>query len=157
MQLVIEHPGFKSQRLAVETAGWFSGPKLLVNGSVVEKRKGRYAVPSDSGVEVSVELKYNFLDPIPKVKIGDEPLELAPPLQWYEYAWIGIPVLLIFMGGAIGGFVGALGVCTSCRVFRGNHTVPAKYGLSALITMGALIAYVVLATLFQMAVGGPQR
>jgi len=96
MQLVIEHPRFKSRRFAVETAGWFSGPRLLVNGSVVEKRQGRYAVPPDSGVEVSVELKYNLFDPIPKVKIDDQPLEVAPPLHWYEYAWVGIPVLLIF-------------------------------------------------------------
>jgi hypothetical protein len=152
MRLDIEHPEFKTKRLAVETAGWFSGSKLLVNGAIAEKRKGRFTVPSDSGAEVSIELKYNLLDPIPKVKIGDETLELAPPLQWYEYAWIGIPILLVFVGGAIGGLVGAMGARANGRVFRGNHGAPAKYGISALITIGVPVAYIVLATLFRMAV-----
>jgi hypothetical protein len=147
MRLEITHPAFRTQRLAVETAGWFTGPELLVNGSVAEKRKGRYTVASDSGTETAVELKYNFFDPVPKAKIGGESIELAPPLKWYEYAWIGIPVLLIFMGGAIGGFVGALGAVASGRVFRGSYSTAAKYGLSALIALGALVAFVVLATL----------
>ena len=122
MRLEITHPAFRTQRLAVETAGWFTGPKLLVNGSVAEKRKGRYTVASDSGT---------------------------------EYTWIGIPVLLVFMGGAIGGFVGALGAVASGRVFRGSYSTAAKYGLSALIALGALVAFVVLATLFQLLVGSP--
>src|SRR5712691_1327920 len=117
MQLEVAHPAFKMQRLAVETAGWFRGPRLLINGALAEKRKGRYSVTSDSGVPTSIELKYNYLDPIPKVKIGDELVELARSLTWYEYLWIGIPIILIFTGGAIGGFVGALAVYTSARVF----------------------------------------
>jgi hypothetical protein len=157
MRLELTHPAFKTRRLAIETAGWFTGPKLVVNGSVAEKRKGTYLVASDTGTEIPIKLKYNFVDPIPKVTVGGESIELAPPLKWYEYAWAGIPVLLIFVGGAIGGFVGALGACASGRIFRGNHSAIAKYGISAVITVGALIAYVVLAAIFQLLVGTPQQ
>jgi hypothetical protein len=156
MQLEVTHPAFKAQRLAVETAGWFTGPKLLLNGSIAEKRKGLYTIVSDAGTGIPIKLKYSFLDPIPKLTIGEEPVELAPSLKWYEYGWLGIPVLLIFMGGAIGGFVGALAACASGRVFRSNHSTLAKYGLSALITVGAFIAFVILATVFQWMIGTPQ-
>ena len=152
MQIEVQHPSFKTQRLTVETASWFRGPRLLVNGAVEQKKKGRYTVTSDSGAEISIQLKYNFLDPIPKIKIGDEIVELASPLKWYEYVWIGIPIVLVFSGGAIGGLVGVVAAIASGKIFRGNNGSAAKYGLSALITLGSFIAFVVLATVFQLLV-----
>jgi len=157
MQLQLIHPAFTTQRVAIETAGWFTGPKLLANGAIVKKQKGTYLVVSDSGAEIPVKLKYNFIDPIPKVTVAEDSVELALPLKWYEYAWAGIPVLLIFTGGAIGGFVGALGACASGRVFRSDRGPMAKYGISALISVGALVAFVVLASIFQLIVGTPQQ
>lgn len=157
MQLQLNHPAFKTQRVAIETAGWLTGPKLVVNGAIAKKEKGTYRVMSDSGTEIPVKLKYNFIDPIPNVAVAEEAVELAPPLKWYEYAWAGAPILLIFGGGAIGGFVGALGACASGRVFRGERGTVAKYGISALITVGAFIAFVVLALIFQSLIGTPRR
>jgi len=157
MQLEVQHPEFKSQRLAVETAGTFRGPKLLLNGTIVKKQKGRYTVTADSGAETTIQLKYNYLDPIPKIKIGEEVVELASALKWYEYVWIGIPIVLVFSGGAIGGLAGALGANASGRVFRSNRSSLAKYGLSALITLGALVAYVVLVTVFRPLIGAPHK
>jgi hypothetical protein len=154
MQLEIQHPAFRTQRLALQTAGRFSGPKLLLNGSPVEKKKGRFTVASDSGQETAIVLKYNLLDPVPKVKIANETLQVAPSFRWYQYAWIGIPVLLLFIGGAIGGFVGALGAIANGHVFRSGYATPAKYGLSALVTVAAFIVYGVLATAFQTLVRG---
>jgi hypothetical protein len=157
MQLEVQHSAFKQQRLAVETAGWFRGPRLLLNGNVIPKQKGCYTVKADSGAETTIRLKYNYLDPIPKVKTGEEIAELASPLKWYEYVWIGIPIVLVFSGGAIGGLVGAMGAHASGRVFRSDRGSFAKYGLSALITLGALIAFVVLVTVFQLLVGDPHK
>ncbi len=157
MQLEVQHPAFKAQRLAVETAGWFHGPRLLLNGTVVQKEKARYTVAADSGVEIVIQLKYNYLDPIPKIKIGDEVTELARSLKWYEYLWMGIPIVLVFSGGAIGGLVGAVAANASGRVFRSDRSSPAKFGLSALITLSAFIAFVVLVTVFQLLVGGSHQ
>jgi hypothetical protein len=157
MQIEVQHPSFKTQRLTVETASWFRGPRLLVNGAVVQKKKGRYTVTSDPGAEISIQLKYNYLDPIPKIKIGDEVVELASPLKWYEYVWIGIPIVLVFSGGVIGGLVGAVAANASGNVFRSDRSGAAKYGLSALITFGAILAFVVLATVFQLLIGAPQK
>ena len=108
MQIEVLHPEFKSQRITVEPAANFSGQKLLLNGVVVKKQKGRYVVTSDSGAETTIQLKYHYLDPIPKIKINDEVTEIASPLRWYEYFWI-IPFVLVVTAEAICGFCGGFG------------------------------------------------
>lgn len=40
MKIEVEHPAFKTKRLAVETTGLFQSPQLLVNGSVIKKKQG---------------------------------------------------------------------------------------------------------------------
>jgi hypothetical protein len=153
MQLEVQHPEFKSQRLTVETAGTFRGPKLLLNGTVVKKQKGRYTVTADSGAETSIQLKYNYLDPIPKIKIGENVTELASPLTWYEHTWIALPIALIVTGGAIGGLCGGVAANVSGRIFRSDRSLLAKYGLSALAMLSAVIAFIVLVTVFRLLVG----
>jgi hypothetical protein len=157
MQLEVQHPEFKSQQLTVETAGTFHGPKLLLNGTVVKKQKGRYTVAADSGAETSIQLKYNYLDPIPKIKIGEDVIDIASPLKWYEYTWIALPIALIVTGGAIGGLCGGMAANVSGRIFRSDRGIFAKYGLSALVMFGAVIAFVILATVFQLLIGAPNK
>lgn len=130
MQIEVQHREFKKQKLTVETAGWFHGPRLLLNGTIVPIQKKRYTVKADSGVEISIQLKYNYLDPIPKIKIAEEIVELANPLKWYEYMWMGIPIVLVVSGTAIGGLLGIMGGNASGRVFRNERGSLAKYGLS---------------------------
>ena len=81
MPIEVHHPAFKSQRLSVESASGFGGPKLLLNNLVVKKRKGSYPVVSDSGSKMLVKMKYNLVDPIPSLSIDDRPVKLAEPLQ----------------------------------------------------------------------------
>ena len=155
MKLEVQHPAFKTRRLAVETAGFFRGPRLLVDGAPAERHKGRYSVLSDAGAATSIELKHNFVDPVPKIKIGDELVQVARSLRWYEYLWIGIPVVLLLAGGALGGVIGALATYASARVFRSDRSTAVKYGSTALISIGAFIAFVVLAVLFRQLMGAP--
>jgi len=53
MELPITHPAFRTKRLVVETAGFFRGARLLVNGAPAQRTKGKYTVKSDSGADVS--------------------------------------------------------------------------------------------------------
>ena len=153
MRIPINHPAFKTRHLSVEAASFLTGPKLLLDGVLV-KRKGRsYLVGSDAGQEVPVKVLYNFLDPIPKVKIGEESIELAKPLQWYEYVWIGIPMLLVFAGGALGGFVGAGSTVVNGRIFRSDRGALSKYALAAVTTVAGIAVFFVIAIAIQIAIG----
>jgi hypothetical protein len=157
MEIRISHPGFEGQNLSVETAGFFRGARVLHNGNPVERRKGRYPVRSNRGEEVLIQLKSNFIDPIPKVIFGDETIVLARPLTWYEYVWIGLPILLVFTGGGLGALVGVAATYASARIFRSDRGALAKYGITALISVVALIAFVILAVIAQQMIGGTQR
>jgi hypothetical protein len=153
MRIEIKNPGFKSQRLSVETASFLAGPKLLLNGVVLKRKGGRYLVASDSGQELVIKVMYNFLDPIPRVKIGDGIIELIKPLQWYEYVWIGVPMLLVFAGGALGGFVGAGSTVVNGRIFRSDRGALSKYTLAGVTTLVGIVIFFVLAIAVRLAIG----
>ena len=153
MEIEVQHPAFKSQHLALVAASGFSGPQLLLNGEVVKRRKGLYPVVSDSGTEILVKMKYNLVDPIPTLSIDDQPVRLAEPLQWYEYGWSGLPLLLMFIGGALGGLVGGYATVVNGRIFRSDRGLTTKYGLAGAVTVSAVVIYFVLAVTFHLMIG----
>jgi hypothetical protein len=153
MQIDVQHPAFKSQHLSVEAASGFSGPQLLLNGEVVKRRKGLYPVVSDSGTETLVKMKYNLVDPIPTLIIDGQPVKLAQPLQWYVYGWSGLPLLLLFIGGALGGLVGGYATVVNGRIFRSDRGPTAKYGLSGAVTVLAVVIFFALAVVFRLMIG----
>ncbi len=153
MRIEIDHPAFKRQLLAVETASVFSGPKLLMNGVVIKKEKGSYPVVSDVGDNKLIQIRYNLVDPVPRIKVDGQTFNLREPLQWYEYAWSGLPILLVFSGGALGGLVGGVATMANGRLFRSERGALAKYGLAGLITVSAVAVFFVLAIALQLAIG----
>lgn len=154
MELPISCKGFEGRRLTVQTGGIFSGPKLLLDGETPAKKKGSFILRDNYGKEVQARLKSRMLDPVPSVELGGESVALARPLLWYEYAWMGIPVLLVFVGGALGGLIGASAAYTSARVFRGEAGALTKYLLTGAISLVAVVAYLVAALVLQIVIRG---
>ena len=121
----------------------FSGPKLMLNGQPVARQKGLFHLRSNVGSTMSVKFKGRFLDPIPNLIVGGQTIQLVPPLAWYQYAWMSIPMILLFLGGAVGGLCGGLAAGFSSRVFRSDRSQAMKYALTGLISLGAFLAYFV--------------
>ena len=153
MDIAINHASFQQRHLALRPAGFFRGPRLLQNNGELTGKKGRYEVQDDSGRARVVEVKGRFLDPLPKVTVDGADYELARPLAWYEYAWMGFPIVLVFIGGAIGGGVGFAAAYSSARVFRSERSAVVKYLLTGGISIAAVVVWVVLAGLLQIALG----
>ena len=148
MDITVSHPSFVKRRLVVRTAGLLSGPKVLLLGAPVKRVKGEYVVVDDNRAQVTLKLKINFADPIPVLLVNDHEVRLARALEWYEYAWACIPIVLVFIGGALGGGIGAAGTYTNTRILRSDRGVAAKYLLSGLVTLGAIVAFFVAASMF---------
>ena len=146
-EIPIQANGFEGRKLAVQTAGMFSGPKLLIDGAPAKQEKGRYLLRNNAGSQVQAKLVYNYIDPVPKVEIAGNVIQLARSLRWYEYAWMGFPILLLFWGGAIGGMCGIWAILSNARIFRSNRSSVAKYLITGGISFVAVVAYVILATL----------
>lgn len=134
----------EGQNLALRVAT-FAGPKLMLNGQEVAKEKGVFSLRSNAGSTMAVKFKGRFLDPVPNLVVGGQTIQLAPPLAWYQYAWMSIPIVLVFLGGAIGGLCGGLAAGISSRVFRSDRSQGMKYALTGLISLGAFLAYFVVA------------
>jgi hypothetical protein len=94
-----------------------------------------------------------LVDPVPTLKIDGEAVNLLEPLQWYEYAWSGLPILLVFAGGALGGLVGGVATMANGRLFRSERGQIAKYGLAGLITAAAVMVFFVLAVALRVTIG----
>jgi len=101
MDIPVKDPRFDGRGLTIITAGLWSSAKVVLDGSTQSSKKGRFVVQDNSGNDVVLQLKFNGIDPIPKLNIGGAMIELARPLSWYEYCWIGLPILLFFQAGRL--------------------------------------------------------
>lgn len=157
MRLAIKHEAFTNRGLGVHTAGVFKGPRLMIDGREAKGKRLRFSVRDNSGNQREIRLRTNMFDPIPKVEIGDQTIQLARPLAWYEYAWMAIPIVLGLSGGALGAMFGFGALYASSRIFRSDRGAFAKYALSALISLGAAVAFFVSVGAIHLLVGVPSR
>jgi hypothetical protein len=145
MDIPVRLPGMEGQNVALRAAGTFTGPKLMLNGQPLAKQGGAFHLRSSAGSTMAVKFKGRFLDPIPNLEVGGQTIQLVPALAWYQYVWISIPIVLVFGGGAIGGLCGGLAAGLSSRFFRSDLNEGMKYALTGLISLGAFLAYFVVA------------
>jgi hypothetical protein len=71
-------------------------------------------------------------------------------LFWYEHAWAGLPFLMIFVGGMLGGACGGLGYGLNNAVFKTNWPGPLKYIVCACISIGVVVLYFVVVIVLVM-------
>jgi hypothetical protein len=143
-------PGFEGRQLMIELPGIFSGARLAIDGHPAPKgpRRGEYLLRRPDGTSAIARLKAsNFLDPLPQAMIDGLPYNAAPPLKWYQWVWIALPLFLVFIGGAIGGGLGGLATALNGRVFRTGSSTVVRYLLTSLITEVAVVGYFVTASL----------
>ena len=144
MDIPVTIPALQGQEVALRI-GSFSGAKLMVGGEQVTKQNGSFQLQSNAGSIIAVKFKPRFLDPVPNLLVGGQIIQLTPPLAWYQYAWMALPIVLLFLGGAIGGLCGGLAAGISSRIFRSERSEPVKYALTGLVSAGAFITYFMVA------------
>jgi hypothetical protein len=101
-------------------------------------------------MEIVARLRSNGIDPVPRLEVDGKAIELARPLKWYEYLWIGLPVLLIFAGGALGALIGLTATYCNAHVLRSERGVASRYALTALVSISATAAFIALAAILQI-------
>jgi hypothetical protein len=150
MRIPFQLEGYTGQVLEVKTAGWFSGPKLLLDGQPAPKgpKRNQYLLPREGGLKQLVQLKQLFIDPVPQVIVDDEVIRLVEPLSLVQWIWSGLPIILIFMGGAIGGAVGGAAFWVNTRIFRSGMSTAEQYILIGLASAIAVFLYLILSAIF---------
>ncbi len=59
MDLPIKHEAFAGRGLALRTAGFFKGPRLIIDGGEVKGKRLRFSLRDNSGQEREIRLKTN--------------------------------------------------------------------------------------------------
>lgn len=148
--------GFKQRPVELETAGLFGGPRLLQNGEPAPKgpKRGSFTLIRDDGTEVVARVRPSFfVDPVPAVQIGDQQIRVVRAFRWYEIAWLGLPVLLVFVGGAIGAGVGFAAAIVNATIMRSDRPALLRYLQTGGVSVLAVIAWLVIAVVFLRATG----
>lgn len=138
-----EHEYFQGRSLAVSTGGFFQSACLFENDEKINGKRSKFIVNDNQGVPREIKIKTNFLDPVPKIEIDGTTIQLARSLAWYEYLWMGLPIMLIFAGGALGAMFGVGATYSSGRIFRSERKASIKYLLSGVVSISAVTAYFV--------------
>ncbi len=149
--------GFEGQTLEVKPSGFFGGPQLLVNGQPAPKgpKRGQMLLRRSDGREVIATWKPALLGlDVPRLEVDGKQLTVVEPLKWYEWVWGGLPILLVFLGGALGAIAGFVAFGINTQVFRSTRNTALKFILTAVVSALAVVAYLILATLLLSALGG---
>lgn len=85
---------------------------------------------------------------MPQVDIGGKSIEGAPCLKWYQWVVAGLPLPLVFQGGALGALIGVGGVAWRARLFRSGLPGPVSYLASLGVALLAFSVWLVLGSIF---------
>ena len=153
MQQYVHAEGFEGRQLVVESAGFFSGPRLMLDGQPAPKgpKRGQLLLRRNDGSDVIAQLRGVFVDPIPQVTIDGKTIKIVEPLPWYVWLWGGLPILLLFVGGALGGGLGAAAMMINGRVFRTDMHGALKFAITGAISLVAVLLFFTLAIVLNQA------
>jgi hypothetical protein len=156
MQYRVNVEGFEGRLLFVETAGWFAAPKLILDGQPAPKgpKRGQLLLRRNDGVDVVAQLRGVIVDPIPQLVVDGKPIKIAESLPWYVWAWSALPLTLLFLGGALGGGLGALAMTVNGRVFRTDLHGALKFAVTGAISIMTTVVFLALAIALNLALRG---
>ncbi len=155
MDYPIDAPGFEGQQVSLRIPGLFSGAILVIDGRPASRgaKRRQFSLVRDDGTEVVAELRTaNRLDVIPNVVIDGKTFVVAAPLRWYQLIWAALPLGLVVVGGGVGGGLGATAMCLNLWVFRAYMNGAAKFVVSGIVSVAAVLTYLVVATLIYLAI-----
>lgn len=137
--------GFEGQDIEVVVSFW-TGTKLLVNGEKAGKgpKRGQLLLKRNDGKEAIATLKQKMLGmDVPQVEIEGKIIELVKPLTWQQWLFAGSPIVILFLGGAIGVGIAMVGTYLNVRIFRSELSDVLKYVLSIVVTLSLSVGYII--------------
>lgn len=144
MNYPVKINGFEGQTIEVQSPGFFSGYKLVVNGQPAPKgpKRDQMLLRRNDGVELLVTWKPQALGfDLPQLVVDGNAISLVEPLRWYEWVWSGLPILLVLAGGALGAFIGFIAFSVNTKIFRTSFTLFVKYLTTGGVFLLAVAVY----------------
>lgn len=147
MDLPVHPPGFENRKMRVRMSYWkwpkifLDGAELIPQKSGLFRRNREFSATSNFGKQVTIRLRRIPVDLVPILEIDGQKFPIARPLNPWEYIWISLPLFLMFIGGAIGGLMGAIAAFTNSLLIRRiQHWVP-RYIMTGATTAMAFVLF----------------
>ncbi len=156
---MIVHPsieGFEGQNFEVKTSP-FGGAKLFVNGQPAPKGSAprSMSLTRNDGRVVTAQWRSQLFGfDLPQLEVDGKLYPLSEPLKWYAVAISALPLFLVFIGGLLGALAGVVAFAINSSIFRSGTNKVVQVLLAILVTLGAVLLYLVLATLLLSVTGG---
>lgn len=143
-------PQFPESSLEFESSLFTGSFKLWKDGEQYTRSPdhGRpFHILADNGELYQIYPKRSLFKPIPALEINGITYDIVEKLPWYKYALAFVPMVLIFIGGGLGGAIGAVGTTYNLEMFRRDLPPAIQYLAVIGISVLAYITYLVLGTL----------
>lgn len=144
----VEPPGFENRKMTIRLSHWRAA-KIYIDGEQLIPIKKRlfsmnreFNVVSNYGKNVSIRLKQIPLDLVPTMYIDGQVYPIARTLTIWEYIWICIPLILMFIGGAIGGLLGGVATYSNSILIRKIKNILLRYLFTGLTTVMSIILFI---------------
>jgi|SRR5690606_6941178 len=150
MKYTFTLPHYPNSTFELETSIWTGKSKLWKDGELFERSsdKGKpFIIISESGELHRVYLKPDLPDLIPTLEINGVKHRIVQRLPWYQYVLALSPILMLFIGGALGAMAGLLASLYNLQIFRTEDSDIIKYLKVIAVSILAYIAYLVAAYL----------
>lgn len=156
MDYPINLPGFERNQPVLRTS-WYKGPAFIQGGVPAEKAKtrGSFVLKKNDGNPVQARLVQRGLgfDPVPDVEIDGHRITLVPPLRWWQWLLSGLPLILVFAGGAAGGLIGAIATYANVAILRSGMPTPQRYLGVVITSLAAVLLFWAFVVLFRSVLG----
>ena len=140
-------PGCENKKVEVQVAGFITPIKIFVNGeqSRPGKKRNELIINGKNGKPVSVFVQSAFFDTVPRLRVGGQTINVAPPLKWHQYVWSGVPLILVLYGGMLGAILALIGFIFNIRLARSNLSPLLRFAAIGGVTILVWAIYFVLA------------
>lgn len=137
MRYRIYPTGFANQTIEIVTSGFGGKAQLFVNNQkVTAKKKQPMVLRRDDGKVVEASWKRDLFGiDVPNLIVDGTIIEVTKPLPVVAKIWCFLPLIFIFIGGAIGALIGILTAAANVSVFRLSTNIALKIILTLLITL----------------------
>lgn len=147
LDYTLQIPGFEDKEVLIRLSYWV-GPKLFISGNKIKPFKKNiitknreFNITSNYGNPVNIKFKHRPLDLVPKVYIDGNEFKLARQLNTWEYIWICLPLILVFIGGALGSLIGTVALYSNSILIRRPKNVLIRYLLPGITTLASFWFY----------------
>ena len=87
----------------------------------------------------------------PQLVVDGKTIPFVEPLKGYQLLWSVWPLLLVFVGGALGGMLGGVAAAINIKLLRTDIQGVLKYMLIGSISVFTIVVYLVLVTVVRSA------